>query len=84
MESLILLKIMQISCLKIMAPKTNKKEINKLLKKCEKQKWRFRADGPHIMCYSPDGVTMVLVSKSPASDSTKKVINDLRKGGFKL
>lgn len=56
-----------------MAGKYSKdKEIDAVLRKLEKQGWRIRTDGKHIRCYSPDGVHISTMSKTPGAYTAMK------------
>jgi hypothetical protein len=64
-------------------PKTRNKAINKILKDCEKQGFRVKGSGGHIKVFGKDGRNIVVISHSPKSTSTKKVLCDLKnKLGF--
>jgi hypothetical protein len=62
---------------------TVKKDVAKILKKAEQQGWRVEDVGRRFKCYSPDGRTLVTVSKTPSSqNAVRAIVNDLKKGGF--
>lgn len=64
-------------------PKTTSKEINRILRRANKQGWTFK-DGNHIKCYSPDGESIVTVSASPKDrSSSAKVRSDFRRAGLR-
>jgi len=44
----------------------NAREIRDLVAAAEKAGWTIR-DGKHFLCFSPDGVTKITVSKTPPS-----------------
>lgn len=66
-------------------PKTNKKEVNKMIKLASKEGWRIEnSKGGHIMCYSPDIETIVTISKTKGSHKVVQDIkSDFAKGGLK-
>jgi hypothetical protein len=60
-----------------------KKDVAKLLKEAERQGWRIEDRGRRYLCFSPDGNTVVTVSKTPsAQKALMNILSDLRKGGF--
>lgn len=67
---------------------TGSKNINKLIRKAEKQGWKQKKGSGkrgHLIYLSPDRKTMVIISVSPKDkSSTKKVESDFRRGGLKL
>lgn len=59
------------------------KDLRKLLARAEEQGWRIEDVGRRYKCFSPDGTTMVTVSKTPSSQNALHAIRrDLTKGGF--
>ena len=62
---------------------TVKKDVAKILREAERQGWRIEDRGRRFMCFSPDGRTVVTVSKTPSSQrAVLNILSDLRKGGF--
>ena len=60
-----------------------KKDVEKLLREAERQGWRIEDRGRRYMCFSPNGSTVVTVSKTPSAQKALITIrSDLRKGGF--
>jgi hypothetical protein len=60
-----------------------KKDVAKLLKEAERQGWRIEDRGRRYLCFSPDGSTVVTVSKTPSvQKALVNILSDLRKGGF--
>jgi CBS-domain-containing membrane protein len=60
------------------------KDLNKLLRKAEKQGWRIveRSSGA-ILCYSPDGETVATAHKTQSDHrALRNFTAQLRKGGF--
>lgn len=59
------------------------KDLQKLLNKAQAQGWKIEDRGRRYMAYSPDGVTIVTVAKTPSKQGAIRAIErDLRKGGF--
>jgi hypothetical protein len=56
------------------------KEIRKLVKKLSKQDWQIEV-GAHVKCYSPDKVSVIVISKSPRCQNLRKTESELRKVG---
>lgn len=50
-------------------PKTNSKELNKLIKAASQQGWRFKDQqkGGHIKCFAPDKKSIVTISATTKS-----------------
>lgn len=62
-----------------MAPK----EVKKLVKQLQQQGWRVEERGNRFMAYSPDGVTIVSIHKTPSDHRwLRNTIAQLRQGGF--
>lgn len=63
---------------------SDKKEIQKLLRNLRAQGWRVvETKAGRYKVYSPDGVTMVVVHKTPSDHRwLQNTIRDLRKGGY--
>ena len=61
------------------------KEVKKLVKELEQQGWRVEERrSSRLMAYSPDGVTMVPIHKTPGDrKSLKNLVGQLRRGGYK-
>jgi lipocalin len=60
-----------------------KKDVEKLLMEATRQGWRIEDRGRRYLCFSPDGSTVVTVSKTPsAQNALRNILSDLRKGGF--
>jgi hypothetical protein len=59
------------------------KDLRKLLEKAKNQGWRIEDRGRRYMAFSPDGVTVVTVAKTPSNQKALEAITrDLRRGGF--
>lgn len=59
------------------------KEVKKLIRRVERQGWRVEERKSGYMCFSPDGVTMVSIHKTPSDHrAIRNSITELRKGGF--
>lgn len=59
------------------------KEVRELVREAERQGWRVDATGAHYRLYSPDGVTIVTLAKTPSDHRWREnTIAKLRKGGF--
>lgn len=60
-----------------------KKEVKELRRKLEAQGWRLEDRGSTVMAFSPDGVTVVSIHKTPSDwRAMKNTIARLRRGGF--
>lgn len=71
--------------MKTRLPKTNNKDLDKLLKKAEKEMWRIDKRGSgHIQCLSPDKETIVVVASSASSKQLHIVRGRFRKGGLNV
>ena len=59
------------------------KDVKRVLRKAEQQGWRIDDRGHRVLCYSPDGNTIVTVHKT---ESDRRAINHtvsrLKRGGF--
>jgi hypothetical protein len=51
---------------------SNDKEVRRVLSQLEDQGWRIRVGTKHIQCYSPDGVSIVSMSKTPGAYTAMK------------
>jgi hypothetical protein len=59
------------------------KDVKQVLEKAEKQGWRIDDRGQRVLCYSPDGVTMVTIHKTDSDwRAIRNTISRLRRGGF--
>jgi predicted RNA binding protein YcfA (HicA-like mRNA interferase family) len=59
------------------------KEARELAAEAARQGWRVEDKGSHFKMFSPDGVTIVTLAKTPSDRRWREnTISKLRKGGF--
>lgn len=60
-----------------------KNDTKKLVEKAARQGWRVDDRGSRWLLFSPDGVTIVTIHKTPSDHRTiANTVAQLRKGGF--
>lgn len=59
------------------------KNLRKLIKDLEAQGWRVEPSRSGWKCFSPDGVTVVTIHRTPSDHRAgKNILSELRKGGY--
>ncbi len=64
----------------------NQRDILRLIRELEIQKWRIIQGGKHFKCYPPDKTKEIItVSKTPSGpNAMNMILRDLKKSGFNL